>query len=294
MHSSSFFTCNPVHGIAIKGCPSVPSDEAPKILYHYTNLQTLALILKNRTLRLNSLTRMDDKQECLTSDVGKLGRFFFVSCWTDDPTESIPMWKMYAILDSGVRIGLPPNPFMWELIPVGHVADAVGIQDVQEREKYVALLITATDLAKGFFSTQLGAKSLLYRVDYDDDKERLVPRIIRDQNTLEFGDFGLVKHTGWEFQQEWRYLPPLLPPRQAGDMRTISERLPMIFEGMKSGTLAMPIDHYDLRLDPRALAHIEITCSPEMSAGNRVLFDTIVEKYCPHVTLKPSTLADTL
>lgn len=68
---------------------------------------------------------------------------------------------MYASLDSGVRIGLPPKPFMWELIPVGHVADAVGIQDVQEREKYAALLITATDLAKGFFSTQLGVDTLV-------------------------------------------------------------------------------------------------------------------------------------
>lgn len=294
MTNSSSFICDPNHGITIKGCPSVPNDKAPKILYHYTNLQTLALILKNRTLRLNSLTHMDDKQECQTSDVGKLGRFFFASCWTDDPTESIPMWKMYASLDSGVRIGLPPNPFIWELLPVGYVANLVGIPDAQEREKFVALLITATDLEKGYFSTQLGAKSLLHRIDYIDDKERLIPKIKRDQSTLEFGEFGLVKHTGWEFQQEWRYLLPLLPPRQEGDQRTITERLPEIFDGMRDGTLAMPIDYYDLRLNPSTLTSIEITRSPAMSAGNRILFDVLVEKYCPDAIVRPSILADTL
>ena len=33
-------------------------DES-KYLYHYTNIETLALILKNRTIRFNSLDRMD-------------------------------------------------------------------------------------------------------------------------------------------------------------------------------------------------------------------------------------------
>ncbi|MBE6746525.1 MAG: hypothetical protein E7558_03645 [Ruminococcaceae bacterium] len=32
-------------------------------LYHYTSIETLALILKNRTIRFNSLDKMDDLQE---------------------------------------------------------------------------------------------------------------------------------------------------------------------------------------------------------------------------------------
>ena len=32
-------------------------------LYHYTTVESLALILKNRTLRLNPLDKMDDLQE---------------------------------------------------------------------------------------------------------------------------------------------------------------------------------------------------------------------------------------
>ena len=84
----------------------------PKMLYHYTSIESLALILKNRTIRLNSLTNMDDKQESQTQEGKVFGKSVFISSWTDDATESIPMWKMYTPSSAGVRIGLPPLPFV--------------------------------------------------------------------------------------------------------------------------------------------------------------------------------------
>ena len=38
-------------------------------LYHYTSVDSLALILKNRTIRLNPLDKMDDLQEKKTKDI---------------------------------------------------------------------------------------------------------------------------------------------------------------------------------------------------------------------------------
>lgn len=80
-------------------------------LYHYTNIETLALILKNRTIRFNFLDKVDDLQEQQTADVKNIGQFCYVSSWTDDSNESIPMWNMYASLNLGVRIKLCKNPF---------------------------------------------------------------------------------------------------------------------------------------------------------------------------------------
>ena len=48
-------------------------------LYHYTSLESLALILKNRTIRLNPLDKMDDIQEQKTADIENIGKFVFVS-----------------------------------------------------------------------------------------------------------------------------------------------------------------------------------------------------------------------
>ena len=50
----------------------------PEELYHYTNIESLALILKNRTIRFNSLDKMDDLQETMTADVENAGRFTYL------------------------------------------------------------------------------------------------------------------------------------------------------------------------------------------------------------------------
>lgn len=83
----------------------------PDMLYHYTSIESLALILENRTLRFMPLSTMDDPEENMTSDCADIGRHFYASSWTDLCTESIPMWTMYTKIDAGVRIGLPPVPF---------------------------------------------------------------------------------------------------------------------------------------------------------------------------------------
>ena len=79
-------------------------NSSPDYLYHYTSIETLALILHNRTFSLNSLDHMDDLQKKEASDIKNIGQFCYVSSWTDDETESIPMLNMYSSLDSGVRI----------------------------------------------------------------------------------------------------------------------------------------------------------------------------------------------
>ena len=58
-------------------------------IYHYTTIENLALILKNKTLRFNALTNVDDMDEGITKD-RNLQKFIFVSCWGDNSEESIP------------------------------------------------------------------------------------------------------------------------------------------------------------------------------------------------------------
>lgn len=52
-------------------------------IYHYTNIDTLALILKNRTIRFNRLDNVDDLEEGKAESLGiKFCKYIFVSCWT--------------------------------------------------------------------------------------------------------------------------------------------------------------------------------------------------------------------
>ena len=87
-------------------------------IYHYTTIDTLALILLNRTIRFNRLDHVDDEEEYIfgsgKSDV-KIGKYVFVSCWTKDAAENPTLWE-YIERKGGtrnaVRIGLDENMFV--------------------------------------------------------------------------------------------------------------------------------------------------------------------------------------
>ena len=73
-------------------------------IFHYTSIETLALILKHRTLRFNNVSNVNDPDECQTADFGSMQPYCFVSCWTKNKKESIPFWKIYAENGKGIRL----------------------------------------------------------------------------------------------------------------------------------------------------------------------------------------------
>jgi len=80
-------------------------------IHHYTSIENLALILKNKTIRFTRLDKVDDSEEAgLSCKNIQLSYYTFVSCWTDSEEESIPLWKMYAGKEMhGIRIELLSN-----------------------------------------------------------------------------------------------------------------------------------------------------------------------------------------
>ncbi len=64
------------------------------LIHHYTNIESLAMILSTKKIRFNRLDRMDDLEEgCVEAQRIPLGKYTYVSCWTEDDEESIPLWK---------------------------------------------------------------------------------------------------------------------------------------------------------------------------------------------------------
>ena len=75
------------------------------LIHHYTSIESLAMILSTRKIRFNRLDRMDDLEEGRVAAQGvPLGKYTYVSCWTEEQEESIPLWNMYAGKEMGVRI----------------------------------------------------------------------------------------------------------------------------------------------------------------------------------------------
>ena len=270
--------------------------EEVEYLYHYTSIESLALILKNRTIRLNPLDKMDDLQEQKTADVENLGKFVFVSSWTDDAKESIPMWKMYTDLTSGVRIKLRKNPFLWHGTKGADLEHVLGIpaRDERSRSNHVNTFLDLSDLFNnGYFSPQAWNGEILTQVTYTNDIEKLEPKVayVDDEAIhLKTGVLGKYKNLHWDFQHEWRYIMYFISLNLKVGIEDSQKLLAITAKKMLEGKESPPFRFYDLTLDPCWFAEMEVTCSPQMTAGNRIILETLVEKYNPTATIKESEL----
>ena len=264
------------------------------MLFHYTSLEKLALILKNRTIRLNPLNKMDDKQEQRTADVPNIGKFVFVSAWTAEKDESIPMWMMYTDSKAGVRIGLPPNPFRRHKITKEN-AEKHGLQFKAEEGDPTELdcfLDPLEMMSKGYVSPQAMGGNILFKVQYTNDKNLLEPKVKEidgEKITGYLGKLGKHKNTYWSFQKEWRYLMQFIPMKLSNPERMEKEAI-VTTNRMLAGLQDAPIDYYDLEIDPESFSKMEIVISPQMTKGNQVLLDSLVEKYNPSANIKQSAL----
>jgi hypothetical protein len=264
-------------------------------LYHYTNIETLALILKNQTIRFNSLDKMDDLQEQQTADIKNIGQFCYISSWTDDATESIPMWNMYASLTLGVRIRLRKNPFAIYNNTADALSKVVNAPITDESNgKPLQTLIPLTEMfQKGFFTIQAMNKQLLFKVEYTDDAEKLYPHILKEEGerfSLAIGTLGRYKNLHWKFQNEWRYILNILPLDLNQPIEKSLTNFQIIANKMKLGLEKQPFPNYDMHISDEAFSDMEITLSPRISLGSRVIVQSLLEKYNPSASLKESNL----
>lgn len=258
----------------------------PKMLYQYTTIKALTMILSTKKLKLNSLKNVDDKIEGLTNDIGNMKKYFFASCWTSDETESIPMWNMYGDGMSGIRIGLPENPF------VIHQFNYEAKNLVINKNDYIYI---PDEYVINDDYILLPKASLLEPIIYTDDESLLKPTVIKTQNKesaqLEFGKIGKYKSKYWEFQNEVRYLTNVFP----GAGVRVLDKLPpekqseLLFRAISSNK-DVPIDAIFLDLNPQILSNIKILLGPTISESDRILIKILCEKYAPNADIQNSLL----
>lgn len=236
----------------------------PDFLYHYTSIDTLDLILTNKTIRLNSLPYVDDKEEKKTSDMGDFGRYCFVSSWTDVGLENNDLWKRYGYGGQGVRIKLRSFPFKKYYIYNN------GMQGIESFFKGSEIY------SKGYiieFDKNLKNRMLI-KVEYSKDKQKLYPKIKvleNDKNiVINFEDVGKYKEDRWSVQHEWRYKIMIFPI----DFKTIDMSNPLsIVEELKVGK-ELPFTDYYLGLDNDYLNELEILLGPCTTDAD---FDKVTE-----------------
>lgn len=255
--------------------------EQPQTLYHYTSLDTLALILTNKTICFNTLLNVDDIEEAETSDLGLFGKFVYVSCWTDDPAESIAMWQMYTPNMHGVRIQLPAFPFKRHHYKAGSyhfkedVSTFINEQRVYEDDK--ASIVT--DLPHLIPVTYTSDDALIHPkvrngATLDECSGILSKKISANEKrtiTYDLSKLGKFKNDVWAFQKEWRYWISMSPwGLQEAENATPQTHIEFA-KRLEDSATRPPYERFFLELSDEAIAQMEIVFGPRMTEAEKIL-----------------------
>ena len=138
---------------------------------------------------------------------------------------------------------------------------------------------------------------LLTRVIYGENENQIRPRIVHNDEegtTVEFGKLGLYKRKEWEHQREWRYRV-LITPFSIHELKTQDvDRNALSLEVNRRYGRLSPTPYVHLDISEVAFGEMQLTTSPKMSAGNKILVDLLREKYNPSMQIHSSSLEGSL
>lgn len=268
-----------------------------KYLYHYTSIDTLLLILKNKTLAFNSLQNVDDLEEADSEDIEQIGKICYVSCWTNDDSESIPMWNMYTPNMQGVRIKLKEYPFKKYFYKRG---EYFFNEDCESYINYNSLYIDD--------KACITANSpLLEQVIYTEEESKLYPRIksvikkaekldngkinINEKIKYSFEELGRYKRSNWSFQNEVRYIINMVPysMKELMSCKSVKEQRKLISR-LEDTKIKAPYKRFFLQLSDEALKNIEVLLGPKITEEQEEIVKLIIDKYCPSAKILNSNL----
>lgn len=253
----------------------------PSYLYQYTTIGSLALILKTRSIKFNSLAYVDDLEEMKSGDIDEIGRYVFASCWTDKKEENIALWNMYAEKMRGIRIGLP----------VYSLEDSKDFVQKQVNKyklnliEYGSETITLPDNTYVWKDFKWANYYQLREIVYTDDDRKLFPNIIRtdDEGNIRLDSLrlGLCKRKCWEFQQEWRYLIYI--------GLNSNNKIDTLYRVNKKKKVP---DSLFARIDAKQFEKMTVLMGPGTNESDYVIVDALKEKFNPTMTIEKSYFSE--
>lgn len=168
-------------------------------IYHYTSFETFKKIIETRSFRFNSLANVDDAQEGVLLDCTSQAPYTYVSCWTKDESENIPLWQMYVKSPFAVRIGVCPSILKPQFFKKHFISNH------NNRNAYVFLIHRGDERGSEFLSD----------ITYKEQPCIQMFKNLYGMVTEDYAQiYGLSKSKHWEFQKEVRFIIQAAPLSQ--------------------------------------------------------------------------------
>lgn len=249
-------------------------------IYHYTSIETLALILQNKTLRFNNAKFVDDPNEAITKDYGSMQDYVFISCWSNEAIESIPLWKIYGNNCHGVRLESDTKyiHFEGEETPLNGIYKVVeNVKKEVESDYFINVWQLDKPSFNHYFETNYSDKKRIFK------KDTSTPT----QKSWEYQVNAVfnTKATCWAFEKEIRFilLGCSLEPSKA------KNNWQLVFNNI---TEKKHIDSsfVDLLLFDDFFNNLTITTGPLQSEAEKIIVQSLVQKYNSNIKVLESNL----
>lgn len=258
-------------------------------LYHYTTIDSLAHILKSRSIKFNRLDQLDDLSE--SEEFGSFNplKYTFSSSFTWDDRENIALWKMYANMERGVRLEFDStcifNPKLTDLPPHSITGDMIP--------KSIITSLKSTDIVNRDFlliywgpadTHNLGRGIYLKNVEYNDNIKEIyksLTKINPSDGSLycNVWEFGFYKTKYWEFQKEVRLLIYTIP-----NCHSESD-----FNQLVSNNRVLETTSIFVPLSDFALENLHIVLSPKATDASRIIVESLTSNLS-NISIKDSAL----
>ncbi len=242
---------------------------------------------------------MDDIREAQLQSGVNFGKYFFVSCWTQEHAENIPQWHMYGQNMHGVRIELPEYPF--DEIPMVSPRAWTGIQ-IQDGltvpVPFEAFFGKNYFLVPMFFHRRNFAGTVSYISDVKTAYGQSVSKEIAPDgisvsmriNNLPGLSFLKSKH--WEFQKEYRFSLFALPSKElsipvTADAEYFGDYSRKISNAFINN-LDQEISFIDLPLSDYAIKKLVVRTGPLATRNEKVAVKQLVAQFAPEAKIEES------
>lgn len=238
------------------------------ILFHYTSINTLALILKSQSIRFGRLDKVNDPLEGESEDFKSFAPYIFISCWTKNPVENLALWNMYTPQMRGVRIELTLPIF-----PSYQIGNNKNLL-VSEEE--------CIDNERNIFI--LPHQNTPEEIIYIDDSTKLKPKIINEMG-LKLTNLSKHKHTIWSVEEEYRYRLNILPTDPNVESNNFPDKVNHLI-----GKKPPSIDGYFRKITDESFKKMRIRMSPKLWDGDKEIIEALINKYNSTAQLEESSL----
>lgn len=137
--------------------------ESHRKLFHYTNLEAFLSIISKKQIKFNRIDHVNDKEENEFFEQSKVSKLAFISCFSYEEGESLPLWHIYTSKNMGIRMGfyLDENQIFKSCFPMEQLVQAKDLIH-EEKGNYRIPYMNTGSIKTDWYVNELIQKDIIY------------------------------------------------------------------------------------------------------------------------------------